>query len=113
MSAPPSAPSVLGAGGSPPMRWTPVRGNCNDAWQVGADPVEYVRCTAIEQHEGLHRCHFQPPGVPDAPRTALIMWGDDDAAVSIDVLRDVLNPLGLVPNVTVRTIPLGPEAGGR
>lgn len=89
-----------------PMRWTPVRGNCNDAYQTRENPVEYVRCTAIENHEGLHRCHFQPPGVEDA-KTHLMMWGEESRDVSIDVLRNVLNPLGLIPDVTLHSLPLG------
>jgi hypothetical protein len=75
----------------PPMQWTPVWGNCNEPFPMAEG--EFVRCTAIERHQGLHRCHYQP--TPD--RTCLLMWGDTNEAVDIERMADVPNPLGLIP----------------
>lgn len=73
------------------FRWTPILGNCNQEFFFSPDT--YVRCSAIVYHEGLHRCHFQPT----AFQTSMLMWGDQNKDVSIDVLRDQSNPLCLIP----------------
>lgn len=81
-----------------PMRWAPVGGNCNDVYQTGDDPVEYVRCTAVENHEGLHRCHFQPYFADGSlGKVHLMVWGETSKDVSIDELCNITNPLGLIP----------------
>jgi hypothetical protein len=76
-----------------PMQWTPVLGNCNEQFWTTA--TEYVRCTAVDRHEGLHRCHFEGQGPQH--QLAVWMWGDDRDAVSIEALRSMPNPLGLLP----------------
>ncbi len=72
-----------------PMRWTPVWGNCNE--QFWTTDTEYVRCAAVDGHEGLHRCHFD-----GQHQRAVWMWGDDREAVSIEALCATPNPLALL-----------------
>ncbi len=72
------------------MQWTPIWGNCNTEFFMARD--EWVRCTAVANHQGLHRCHYQP--TPE--QTCLLMWGETPEDVSIERLANEPNPLGLI-----------------
>ncbi len=74
-----------------PMQWSPVWNNCNA--QFWTTPTEFVRCTGVGNHDGLHRCHFE--GQSPQHQLAVWMWGNDRNDVSLDSLVGS-DPLRLV-----------------